>query len=77
MKKQVPDKWHCLNQKLAYRYEYFNNIEDYQKPDDNLQKEDFFSKLKNDYPDDVEIERTKQNIKLFNIKSGKSYLNYT
>ena len=38
---------------------------------DNLKTEDFFSNLKNDYPDDEEIERTKQIIKLFNIKSGK------
>ena len=72
LKKQVPDKWQYLNKKLAYPYEYFNNIEDYQKPVDNLQKEEFFSKLKNDYPDDEEIERTKQIIKLFNIKSGKN-----
>ena len=30
------------------------------KPVDNLKKEDFFSKLKNIYPDDFEIERTKE-----------------
>ena len=33
-------------------------------------KKDFFSKLKNDYPDDEEIERTKEIIKLFNFKNG-------
>ena len=71
LKKEFPDKWQYLYKKLAYPYEYFNSIEDYQKFVDNLKKEDFLSKLKNDYPDDEEIERTKQIIKLFNIKSGK------
>ena len=36
-----------------------------------MKKEDFLIKLRNDYPDDEAIERTKQIIKLFNIKSGK------
>ena len=36
--------------KLAYQYEFFNCIGDYQKPVDGLKKKDFFSKLKNDYP---------------------------
>ena len=36
-----------------------------------MKKEDFFSKLKNDYHDDDEIERTKEIIKLFNIKNGE------
>ena len=69
--KEVPDKWQYLNKKLAYSYEYFNSIDDYKKPVDKLEKEDFFSKLKNDYPDDDEIERTKEVIKLFNIKDGE------
>ena len=71
LKKAFPDKWRYLNKKLAYPYEYFNSIEDYQKPVDNLKKEDFFSKLKNDYPDDEEIERTKQIIKVFHMKNGE------
>ena len=71
LKKKFPDKWQYLNKNLAYSYEYFNSIEDYQKPVDNLKKGDFFSKLKNDYRDDEEKERTKQIIKLFNIKSEK------
>ena len=70
LKKEFPDKWQNLNKKLAYPYEYFNSMDDYQKPVDNLKKEDFFSKLKNDYPDDDEIERTKEIIKLFDIKNG-------
>ena len=60
LKKGFPDKWQYLNKKLAYTYQYFNSINDYQKPVNNLKKEEFFSKLKNDYPDDDEIERTKE-----------------
>ena len=40
------------------------------KPVDNLKKEDFFSKLKNKCPDASDIERTREIIKLFNIKDG-------
>ena len=71
LKKEFPDKWQYLNKKLAYPHEYFNSIEDYRKPVDNLKKEDFFSKLKNNYFDDDEIERRKQVIKLFDIKNGE------
>ena len=71
LKKEFPDKWRYLNKQLAYPYEYFNSIDDYKKPVNNLKREDFFSKLKNDYPDDDEIERTKEIIKLFNIKDGE------
>ena len=56
---------------MAYPYECFNSIEDYQKPVNNLKKEDFFSKLKNGYPDDEELKRTMEIIKLFNIKNGE------
>ena len=52
--------WKYLTEKIAYPYEIFNGIDDYQKPMDNLKKEYFFSKLKNKYPDDEEIERTKK-----------------
>ena len=38
---------------------------------DNLKKKDFFSILKNDYPSDEKIERTKEIIKIFNIKNGE------
>ena len=47
LKTRFPDMWKYLTKKLAYPYDYFNNIDDYQKPVDNLKKEDFFSKLKN------------------------------
>ena len=71
LKRGFPDKWKYLTQKLAYPYEYFNSIEDYQKPVDNLKKEHFFSKLKNGYPNDEEIQRTMDIIKRFNIKNGE------
>ena len=71
LKTEFPEKRIYLTKKLAYPYEYFNCIEDYQKPVDTLKKEDFFSKLKNDYPSDEETERTKENVKLFNIKNGE------
>ena len=70
LKKEFPDKWQNLNRKLAYPYQYFNSIDDYQKPVDNLKKEDFLSKLKNKCPDDDKIERTKEILKLFDIKNG-------
>ena len=71
LKKEFPEKWQYLNKKIAYPYQYFNSIDDYKKPVNGLKREDFFSKLKNDYPDDDEIERTKEIIKLFNIKNGE------
>ena len=71
LKTGFPDKWNYLTKKLAYPYEYFNGIEDYQKPVDNLKKEDFFSKLKNKCPDDEEIQRTMDIVKRFNIKNGE------
>ena len=72
LKKEFPDKWQYqyLNKKLAYPYEYFNSIDDYKKPVNDLKKEDFFNKLKNDYPDDEEIKRTKEITEIFNIKDG-------
>ena len=71
LKTGFPDKWIYLTKKLAYPYEFFNSVEDYQKPVDNLKKEDFFSKLKNKCPDDDKIERTKEIIEKFNIKNGE------
>ena len=59
LKKELPDKWQYLNKKLAYPYDNFNSIGDYQKPNDNLKKEDFFSKLKYKCLVDEEIQGTK------------------
>ena len=66
-----PDKWKNLTEKLAFQYGFLNCIENYQKPVDNLKKEDFFSKLKNEYPYDEKIVRTKVIIKRFNIENGE------
>ena len=66
-----PDKLIFLTKKLAYPYEYFISIDDYQKPVDNLKKEDFFSKLKNGSPDNEEIKTAMEIIELFNIKNGE------
>ena len=71
MKTEFPDKLKNLTTKLAYSYDYFDRIEDYQKHVDNLKKKDFFSKLKNDFPCDKEKARTKEIFKIFNIKSGE------
>ena len=71
LKTGFPDKWKYLTKKLAYPYEYFNSIEDYQKPVDNLKKEQFFSKLKIGYPNDEEIQRTMAIIGKFIVKNGE------
>ena len=71
LKKEFPDKWQYLKKKLAYPYQYFNSIDNYQKPVINFYKEDFFTKLKNECPDNEEIERTKEIIKVFDIKNGE------
>ena len=69
LKTELPDKWKYLTEKLSYPYENSNSIDDYQKTVDNLEKEHFFSKLKNKCADDEEIERTMDFIKRFKIKS--------
>ena len=74
LKQEFSDKSQYLNKNLAYPYQNFNSIDDYKEPVVNLKKEDFFSKLKNKCSDDEEIERTKEAIKLFNIKSGEELI---
>ena len=71
LEKEFPDKWFYLKKNLAYLYEYFNCLGDYQEPVDNLQKGDHFSKLKNKFSSDDEIERTKEIIRTFDIKKGE------
>ena len=66
-----PDKRKILTKSLAHPYEFFNSIDEYQKPVNNLKKEHLFSKLKNDYPEDEKIQRTMDIIKGFNIKNGE------
>ena len=62
LKNEFTNKWKYLTKKIAYPYEDFNSVDDYQKPVDNLKEEDFFNQLKNKCPDDEEIERTMDNI---------------
>ena len=38
LKTRFPNKWKYLTKTLAFPYEYFNSIDDYQKPVDNLKK---------------------------------------
>ena len=71
MKTEIHDKWKNSIKKLAYPCEYFNSLDDYQKPVDNITKEGSFSKLKTDYRSDKEKERTKEINKLFIIKNGE------
>ena len=71
IKTGFPDKWKFLTKKLAYPNEYFKSIDDYKKPVFNIKKEDFFSKLKDDYPSDKEIERTMIIFKRLKIENGE------
>ena len=71
LKTELPDEWKYLTKKIAYPFEFFNSIDDYEKPVYNLKKEDFFSRLENDYPDDQQIEKTKEIRKRFIIKNGE------
>ena len=70
IKTGFPDKWKYLTKNLAHPYELFNSIEDCQKSFNDSKKEDFFSKMKNKYPDDEEIEITKEINRKFN-KNGE------
>ena len=72
LRKEFPDKWKLITEKLAYPYEYFNSIDDYQKPVNNLKKDDFYSKLKNDYPDDKKWKEQRKLLKDSIIKMGKN-----
>ena len=71
LKKEFPDKWQYLIEKTPYSFDYFNNIDDYKKPVNNLKKEDFFNKLKNECPDVNKIERIKEINKVFDIQNGE------
>ena len=57
---------------MAYPSEYFNSTDDYKKHVDNLNKKDFFSELRNDYPVDSEIARTKKLLKYLIVKKEKN-----
>ena len=57
--------------KLTCPYEDFNITDDFQKPVDNLKKEDIFNNLRDNCIDKNEIQRTKQIFEILNNKSGE------
>ena len=74
IKKHFPNHWMLLKNKLAYPYEFYKTLEDYETPIDELLKagiEAYFSKTKNKLPDREEIDRTNEIIKIINIKNGR------
>ena len=76
LKTEFPDNtWKHLTKKIASPYEYFNSLDGYQKPVDNLKKEDLLNNLKTDYPSNDDIERTKENSKIFNIENREELTN--
>ena len=72
LKNEFPSNWKLLNKKLAYPYEYFKSFKDYDLPIDQLTKENYFSKLKNGYPENEEIERTNESLKRLILKLVKN-----
>ena len=74
LKKHFPDHWNLLKNKLAYPYEFYKTLEDYEKPIEELLKagnETYFSKTVNKIPDQKEIDRTNEIIKLLKIKNAR------
>ena len=74
LKKHFPDHWKLLKNKLAYPYEFYKTLEVYERPIEAILKagkEAYFSKTANKIPDQEEIDRTNEIIKLFNIKNGR------
>ena len=71
MEKEFPDQGGFLNKKSSHPNEYLYSIDDYKKPVVNLKKQEFFSELKNKYPDDEEIERTREINIIFDFKNGE------
>ena len=74
LKSNFPNHWMIFKKKLAYPYEYYKTIEDYENPIDTLLhcgNEAYYSRTKNSIPDQEEIDRTNEIIKIFNIKNGR------
>ena len=69
---EIPDRWKHSSNKQGSPYEYFKSPIDYQKPGIILEKEVFFSKLKNDYGEEKELERTKKLQEFFDSKIGEA-----
>ena len=74
LKRHFPNHWMLLKKKIAYPYEFFRSLEDYEKPIDEFLKsgkEAYFSIVKNKRPDQEEKDRTNEIIKFFNIENGR------
>ena len=74
LKRHFPNRWMILKKKIAYPYEFYKTLQDYEKPIGELLKagnEAYYSKTKNEIPDQDEINRTNEIIKLFNIKNAR------
>ena len=57
-----------FRKKLAYPYEKYKSIEEYDKPLD-LKDEDYFSTLKQSSPSKEQIERTREIVTKYNIET--------
>ena len=60
-----------LNKKLGYPYEHSKNLDDYQKRVKNLKNEEFFSKLKNDYPNDKKKNEQRKSPNFLKFENGE------
>ena len=74
LKRHFPNHRMLFKKKIAYPYEFYKTLEDYEKPIDDLLRygeKAYFSKTKNKVPDKEEIDRTNEIIKLINIRNGR------
>ena len=71
LKKEFGDNYHLFTKKIAYSYDYFETLEDYEKDINLLKDDDYYSRLNCSIPDKIEIDRTKEIIKIFNIRNGR------
>ena len=74
MKRKFLDYWEKNTKKLDYPYEYFINIEDYEKSIIELQKlgeSAYYNMLNDNYPDWSEIDRTNEIIKIFKMRNAR------
>ena len=69
--KKITETWSFLSKKLAYPSEYIEKIGGFDLRISNIKKEHYFSRLKNDYPDDKQIERTDKLIENIINKKGR------
>ena len=73
MKRKFLDYWEKITKTLAYPYEYFINIEDYEKSIIELQKlgeSAYYIMLNDNYPVWSEIDRTNE-IKIFKMRNAR------